>query len=103
MVNTARADRQAAFINPSQTPGPVTAHPQDRGLQLGGLRLQALFQVDGARLRAAAPSGPGQQRSLFGALAGAGSRVDLGGLTGAHSVPSEVCYGCFMEIILWSL
>jgi hypothetical protein len=36
-------------------------------------------------------------------LVGTRGQVDLGGLTDTHSVPSKVFYGCFMEIILWSM
>lgn len=87
-------ERQKAFINPSQTPGPVTDPSREEaamdGQETAGLVPRRQCVVAGAAAR------PIQQPSLFGALAGTGAVLILEGsqaLAVFHVRCSQLLYG----------
>lgn len=102
MVSMGPKDRQTAFINPPRHLVLPLTTTRKEGYRRTGLRLLALFQVDGARLPTAARLAPHSSAPCSGPWRAWG-RVDLGGLAGTHRVPREVFLGCFMEIILWAV
>lgn len=102
MVSMGPTDRQKAFISPPRHLVLPLTITRKEGYRPPGLRLPALFQVDGARLPTAARLARHSSAPCSGPCRAWGC-VDLGGLAGTHRVPREVFLGCFMEIILWAV